>query len=136
EEQERQAHEDLFGYQNSYKVYKGRLAGLEDKSLLARKRSEEKALRKRVAADKKMREAYGDAWDEIAAARASLKTYNNRRRLLEGGTAFGSELFYYARMLVRLPAENAKPNAERLKEYTDAARASLEQGLFAQVPVY
>jgi hypothetical protein len=136
EEQERQAHEDLFGYQNSYKVYKGRLEGLEDKSLMARKRAAEAELRKRVAADKKMRAAYGDAWDAIAAARASLRSYNVRRRLLEGGAAFNTELFYYARILVRLAAENARPNAERLKEYTDAARPSLEQGLFAQVPVY
>jgi hypothetical protein len=59
-----------------------------------------------------------------------------QRRMLEGAAGFNSELFHYARTLVRLAAESAKPNAERLREFTDAGRASLEQGLFAEVPVY
>jgi DNA-binding transcriptional regulator YdaS (Cro superfamily) len=32
--------------------------------------------------------------------------------------------------------ENQKPNAERLPEFTDARRASLEQGLYSPVPIY
>ncbi len=136
EEQDRQAHDDLFGYQNSYKAIKGRSDGLKDESIMTRKRSAEEALRKSVNADARMREAYGDAWDAIAKARASLKSYNLRRRMLEGAAAFNSELFAYARELVRLAAENAKPNSDRLREFTDAGRASLEQQLFTQVPVY
>jgi hypothetical protein len=135
-EQERQAHDDLFNYQNSIKVYKGRLAGLQDSSLMQRKRAHEAALRKRVASDRKLRDDSASAWDVVAKARAVAKASNDRRRLLEGGAAFNTELFWYARTLVRLPAESAKPNADRLKEYTDAARASLERGLFADVPMY
>jgi hypothetical protein len=37
---------------------------------------------------------------------------------------------------VRLAAENQKPNAERLPEFTDARRASLEQALYAPAPIY
>jgi hypothetical protein len=136
DEQERQAHDELFGVQNSLKVYKGRLAGLRADALLARKRAAETALRKRVSTDKRMREAYGDAWDAIAKARASMKSYNMRRRMLESGHGLNSTLFSYARSVVRLAAESARPNGERLKEYTDAARPALEQKLFTQVPVY
>ncbi len=136
DEQERQAHDALFGYQNSFKVYKGRLAGLKSEKLLGPKRAKEATLRKKVAADKKMRGAYGNAWSEIAASRASLRSYDVRRRMLEGKGGFNSELFYYARLLVRLPTESAKPNTERLKEFTDAARPALERALFAQVPLY
>ena len=136
DEQNRQAHDDIFGYQNSYKAIKGRSDGLLDESIMKRKRDAEAALRQKVNADPRMKEAYGDAWDAIAKARASLRPYNTRRRMLEGMGAFNSELFGYARMLVRLATESAKPNAERLREYTDAARESLEQQIFSQVPVY
>lgn len=136
EEQERQAHEDLFSYQNGYKVYVGRLEGLRDGSIIAKKRVSEEHLRKLVDADKKMHEQYGDAWDAIAKARASARSYNTRRRLIEGAAGFNSQLFSYARSLVRLAEEDQKPNAERLREYTDTARGPLEQRLFATVPVY
>lgn len=135
-EQERQSHDDMFGYQNSYKAFKGRADGLRDESILGRKRMFENELRAKVAADKRTKEAYGDAWDAIAKSRASARSYNTRRRLLEGGGGFNTSLFSMARMIVRMSAESAKPNSERLREYTDAARASLEERLFTQVPVY
>ncbi len=37
---------------------------------------------------------------------------------------------------MRLAAENEKPNAERLPEFTDARRASLELGLYSPAPVH
>jgi hypothetical protein len=42
----------------------------------------------------------------------------------------------YARTLVRAAAERPKPNAERLREYTDASLPRLEQQLAAAVPIY
>jgi hypothetical protein len=35
-----------------------------------------------------------------------------------------------------MASEDKKPNAERLREFRDSARASLEQELFSEVPVY
>jgi hypothetical protein len=49
---------------------------------------------------------------------------------------FNSTLFWFARTLVRLADENAKPNAERLPEYTDARRASLELALYSPAPIH
>jgi hypothetical protein len=136
EEQERQARDDLFGYANSYKVYANRLTGLRDATIMARKRAAEEALLKKVMADKKMKEEYADAWETVAKSRAALKSYNARRRLVEGGVAFNSTLFDYARTLVRLAEESKKPNSERLREYTDAGRESLELSLYSTAPVY
>jgi hypothetical protein len=34
-----------------------------------------------------------------------------------------------------MAAENEKPNGERLPEYTDARRASLELGLYSPAPI-
>ena len=56
--------------------------------------------------------------------------------LSDNGAAFNSVLFRHARTLVRLADEGAKPNAERLAEYTDARRPALEGSLYSAAPVY
>ena len=136
EEQTRQAQNELNSVQNSLKVYRGQLAGLKDPSLLARKKSEEAALRKSIAENEERQKIYGDAWDAIAKAHETYPSYIRDRRIFEQAAGFNSTLFNYARMLVRLAAENQKPNAERLLEYTDARRGSLELGLYSTAPIH
>jgi hypothetical protein len=136
EEQTRQAQSELNSVQNSLKVYRGQLAGLKDPSLVARKKSEEAALRKSIAANEERQKMYGDAWDSIAKAHQTYPTYVRERRIFEQAGGFNSTLFNFARALVRLATENAKPNAERLPEYTDARRASLELGLYSPAPIH
>ncbi len=135
-EQERQAHDDLFGVLNSLKARSGELRGLTDSALMAKKRDAEEKLRKAVAADQKRAKEYGDAWDSIAKARSSFGAYYIQYRLLEGAAAFDTQLFGIARTIVRLTEESAKPNGDRLREYTDAGRASLELRLFSPAPIY
>jgi hypothetical protein len=136
EEQARRAQEEKFGIENALKAYRGQYEGLKDAALMAKKQKAEDALRRQVAADPKKQKAYGDAWEVIARGRKSLPSYTRQYSLIEGGAGFNSELFQVARALVRLAAESQKPNAERLPEYTDARRASLELGLFSPAPVY
>lgn len=136
EEQSRRAQEDFFSIENSLKAYRGELEGLQDKSLIAKKAQAEQALRRTVAADPKKQKDYGDAWDNVAKGRASLKSYYRRYTLIANGAGFNSDLFGKARALVRLAAESSKPNAERLPEYTDARRESLELSLYSPAPVY
>ena len=136
EEQARRAQEDFFGIENALKAYRGELEGLQDKSLIAKKAKAEQALRHTIAADAKKQTEYADAWDNIAKGRQGLKSYYKELSLLENGSAFNSELFGIARTLIRLAAESAKPNAERLPEYTDARRASLDLGLYSPAPIY
>ena len=136
EEQARRAQEDLFGVENSLKALRGQLEGLKDPKIIARKREAEAALRAFVAADARRQREYGDAWDAIARARASLASYERERRFLEGGWGFNSRLFDIARTLVRLAEENEKPDAERLPEYTTARRESLELQLYSPAPIY
>jgi peptidase S46-like protein len=136
EEQTRQAQNELNSVQNSLKVYRGQLAGLKDPALMARKKKEEDALRKSIAANPEREKKYGDAWDAIAKAHQTYPGYIRDRRIFEQAGGFNSTLFNYARALVRLAAENQKPNAERLPEYTDARRASLELGLYSPAPIH
>jgi hypothetical protein len=136
EEQTRQAQTELNSAQNSLKVYRGQLAGLKDSSLMARKTKDEAALRKSIAANPERQKMYGDAWDAIAKAHQNYPSYIRDRRIFEQAAGFNSTLFNIARNLVRLADENAKPNASRLPEFTDARRASLELGLYSPAPIH
>jgi hypothetical protein len=136
EEQTRRAQNELNSIQNSLKVYRGQMAGLQDKALIERKNKEEQVLRKSIAAKAERQKMYGDAWDAIAKAHKSLPSYIKERRIFDQASGFNTVLFNFARTLVRLAAENEKPNAERLPEYTDARRASLELALYSPAPVY
>jgi Peptidase S46 len=140
-EQERRAHEDLFSVDNSLKAYIGEegapgKGGLKDPPVIEAKKKAEDDLRKRIAANPKMQKEYGDAWDAIAKERKELPSYERERRFLESQWGFNSGLFDTARDLVRMADENAKPNAQRLPEYTDANRESLEQQLYSPAPIY
>jgi hypothetical protein len=136
EEQTRQSQNELNSVQNALKVYRGQLKGLKDQALMSRKTAEEQKLRKAVAANPEWQKMYGPAWDAIAAAHKAYPSYIRERRIFEQAGGFNSVLFNYARTLVRMAEENKKPNAERLPEFTDARRASLELGLFSPAPIH
>jgi len=136
EEQTRQAQNELNTVQNSLKVYRGQLKGLKDPALIARKQKEEQSLRKSIAENPEREKMYGAAWDAIAKAHQTYPSYIKDRRIFEQLGGFNSELFYFARTLVRLADESQKPNAQRLPEYTDTRRASLELGLYSPAPIH
>jgi len=132
----RRAHEDLFGIQNSRKAILGMLAGLQDPSIISKKAADEQALRAAVSKDAKLAHPYGDAWDQVArSVRTSEEIYRDYS-LLEGAQAFDTTLFGYARTLVRLADETVKPNAERLREYSEGGLESLKMELFSAAPIY
>jgi hypothetical protein len=135
-ENERRAHDELFGIKNSRKAYLGLIAGLQDPAIMQKKIDAEAALRQKVAADPQLQAQYGDAWDQVAAAFNAYRAYYLEYRFLEGGTAFNSRLFGYARSLLRLGEERAKPNADRLREYRESNLESLKQALYSEAPVY
>lgn len=136
EEQTRRSQNELNSIENSIKVYKGQLAGLQDKNLMAKKLKAEQALRASINADPKKKQDYGDAWDAIAKGHKGFAEYARERRFLDLAAGFNTPLFGYARALVRMAEENEKPNAQRLPEFQDARRASLEAALYATPPIY
>lgn len=136
EEQARRAQETLLGIENALKAYEGQYAGLKESGLIEKKLRVEQSLRQKVASDPRKQKIYGDAWDAIAKGRREFASYFREVQLLENGAAFNSTLFDYARTLARLATESAKPDAERLPEYTNARRASVELGLFSPAPIY
>ena len=131
-ENARRAKDELFGIQNSRKAYLGGLAGLQDPAVMTRKIADERSLRSAVESDPKLKTRYGTAWDEIAKTIEIVKGIRREYNLLERGLAFNTELFSIARTLVRMAEEDAKPNADRLREFGEAGRESLEQQLYSE----
>lgn len=113
--------------QNSYKLGVGKQAALNDKAFMDAKRADEAALRAKVAADPTLAAQTGQAWDEIARAQHAAAELFLPWRMLEYGG--GSELYYYARLLVRAALERERPDAERLPEYVDARLPLIERKL-------
>jgi hypothetical protein len=135
QENARRAKDDLFGIQNSRKARKGGLAGLLDPALMGKKAAAEKELRGKMASHGDLKDALA-AYDRIAAAEKIIAAKSRTFGLLEGGSAFHSDLFFIARTLLRAAEEHAKPNSDRLREFTEAGRESLELALFSEKPIY
>lgn len=135
-ENARRAKDDLFGVANSRKARLGGLAGLQDPAIMSRKAAEEQKLRDAVAADPQVRAACGNPWQDIAQTLRAWDELFLTHQLLERGLAFNSQKFGIARTLVRMVVEDAKPNAERLREYRSSNRDSLLQSLFSDAPIY
>ena len=144
-ENARKAREDLFGVQNNRKRYDGYLAGLLDPQIWSQLKAREQKLRDAIARDPKLKSTVG-AYDRIKRAQteiakhAPLYDYLEQERPSIIGyrqpRAFVSDLFKYARLLLRAVDEHAKPNGERLPQFRDSARDSLELELFSTEPIY
>jgi len=126
----------LDSIENSIKVRREQLTSLLDDRMMEQHAAAERMLREAVNAAAAAKPAAGSAWDDIAGAEQRYREILIPYTWLEGGAAFNSELFNYARQLVRAADERAKPNIERLREYTDAGLARLKPALEAATPVY
>jgi hypothetical protein len=135
------AMDPISGVENTYKRGRGRMAALVDPAFMAMKAESEADFRARYAAGSAA--AGADPWADLAAIQPIVRETYAATALLEGGTgmgttsvAGGSQLFSWARTLVRGAQERAKPSAERLPEYADSRLAAIQSGLFAERPVY
>jgi len=133
------AMDPIVGLENTYKRGLGRMRALVDPGFMAMKAEQEADFRARAEA------GAGDAnpWTTLSAAQPIARELYPAMALLEGGTgmgttpvAGGSQLFSWARTLVRGAQERAKPSAERLPEYADSRLSGVQSGLFAERPVY
>jgi hypothetical protein len=144
-ENARKARDDLFGDQNNRKRYDGYLAGLLDPQIWSQLKAREQKLREAITRDPKFKsttaasERIKRAQAEIAK-NAPIYNYLEQERPSIIGyrqpRAFVSNLFKYARLLLRAVDERAKPNGERLPQFRDSARDSLELELFSTEPIY
>jgi hypothetical protein len=135
-ENRRVAEDLLFGIENSFKAFTGQQKALVDPALITAKRKADADLKARVAANVALARDIGDPWSEIAQAQAAQRALYDSYTLQETRGGFRSELFSYARALVRAAEERAKPNGERLPGYTDSQLPLLEKQVLDPAPVY
>lgn len=134
-ENARRARDDYFGVQNSRKALDGRLAGLLSPELFAAKVAAETEFQARLTNQTGFAEARA-AYDKIAEATRIMAAQATRHGLLEGAQAFNCDSFGLARTLLRAGDEQSKPNGERLREFSDSGKQSLELALFSEKPIY
>jgi hypothetical protein len=136
EENARRAKAIFLDTQNWRKGDAGRLAGLLGGDLIPAKLKEEADFKNQLAGRPQFTGALA-AYDKIAGATALMATQTVRYSLLDHYTeGFASESFAIARTLLRAGDELAKPNGERLPEFSDSDKASLRLELFSEQPIY
>ncbi len=127
--------EALFDDENALKVFNGREGALHDQAFMDGRARDEADLKVRLAAKPELAAQIGDPWAEIEAAQKPYARQYAIWRQLEGAAGGGSELYSYARDLVRAAAERAKPSGERMPEYGDSRLALVEKSLLDPKPV-
>ena len=140
EEQAFIAMDPIVGLENTYKRGRGRMAALIDPAFMTAKAAAEVDFMQRYAA------ANGDGpdpWGALEVIQPTARELYPAMALLEGGTglgttsvAGGSQLFAYARTLVRAAQERAKPSDQRLPEFADSRLSGVQSRLFAERPTY
>ena len=135
EEPARLSATQLASVENTLKVLRGQLRALSDPALLEAKRAEERALRDDVARRGGAAGEGRDPWEEIERAEGVDAQLRLEYRLLERRAAFQSRYFEHARRIVRAVAERARPDAERLREYSENELPQREQELRSEAPI-
>jgi hypothetical protein len=121
--------------ENGLKALGGRRAWLAEPANFERKRTDDAELRAAVKKDPAKEIRFGGAWAGIAQAVQAERELFVRYELAESKSGIPSDLFDYARLLVRAAEERPKPSPERLREYGDARLPALETRLLRPVPV-
>jgi hypothetical protein len=134
-ENKRKAEDLYFSVANSRKAFKGMLGGLLDPDIMAKRAAEEKKLKDAADKDEKLRDAK-KAWEKVAKLQQLRKRIIRPYTMWESPAGFNSELFNFARALVRAAEEREKPNTERLREYTESALPTLKVQLLSDEKIY
>ena len=135
EEARRVSVDPIFGLENSFKVFYGQQGALTDPAFMGKKREDEQELRRRVAADAALAGRIGDPWADLERVAQAQRNLYLPYRQLESAAGQRSQLYSYAKAIVRAAKERAKPAAERRPGYSEADIAALGRRLAQEVPI-
>ena len=128
-ELERIAKDQLFAIQNSRKARIGMLQGLQTPSIMKAAADAETELLAKVKSDPALA-GTASAWEKIAEVQAQKAAKQGK------GVLISSRMFGIAQQIVQMVTEDQKPSSERLAEFQDSGRKSLEQQLFSPAKIY
>lgn len=131
----RLAEPTLQSLDNAAKAFDGWLRALRDQDQFAHVRSREADLQERVHRNLAARRDIGEAWAEIARAETANASAFYPYQYLELRAGERSQLFAWARDIVRGGAERAKPDAERLSRYRSDRLWAVTQSLHAETAI-
>jgi peptidase S46-like protein len=121
---------DIFSLENSKKAVTGYLSGLQDSSLMAKKRAFERDFRRRIARDPKLQARYGSAWDAITSVTREQAALAKQQRWYSFG---GSQLMNAAGGIVRIPQQAKLPDSLRLPQYRGQGLENIKNSLLGDV---
>jgi hypothetical protein len=122
----------LFYVENGFKAAHGEQQTLMDPATIAGKQQEERRL-KSAFLPAAGGSGVDDPWADMAAAAQAQAELHLPHYFLESAPNM-SDLFWYARTLVRAAEERRKPPAGRLPEYADSRLPRLQAELLAPTP--
>lgn len=129
------AFHDYFGIVNSQEAYEGRLRGLRDAELIARRRAFDQRAREAVRKDPALEAAYGTLWDDVAKVTAALRAQAPDFYALRGNARGMSEQLRRAATIATFAEQMQRPEAERAPELRGAAAAKVRARLQQPVAV-
>lgn len=135
-ESSRRASMELRKCQNSRKARLGMLAGLQDPAVMKIKRAEEESLRRAAAEKPELAAELETALEMMDQSLTAFAEIRDDYEMIGEGEAFQSILFSFARTLIGMAEEIAKPEAERSWGYRDSNLDSLKSRLLPDVLVY
>ncbi len=134
------AMDPIVGVENTYKRGLGRMRALTDAQFIQAKAAAEADFMQRYVA---ANTSGSNPWEALTTIQPLARELYAPTALLEGGTAMGttsvaggSQLFQWAKAIVRGAQERAKPSDQRLAEFADSRLPGVESGLFAEKPTY
>jgi hypothetical protein len=135
-EQARHSKGMFFGVENGLKATKGEADALFDGGLLTQKRIDERAFKEKASVDKAKGPKVLQAFADIEKAMRLARTLRTRYDVLERSRGFSSDLFGYARTLLRASVELPKADADRLSGFHDSNLPGLKNQLGSDAPVF
>ena len=120
----------LFGASNSQKLFAGRLTGLQDPILNAKKKDFERRFKAAVAAKPELKSLYASVWDDIE------KLQEEKKRLFGEVNAYAtrgtgrSALFSLASDVVDFATQMKQPEAERAPQFRGTGLDSLKRRIY------
>jgi hypothetical protein len=135
-EQARIASNSVQSVENALKASIGRRDALADPAGFAHVEAREADLQTRIRRNLAAVRDIGAAWGDAAAAEAAYRRIFYRFQYLELRAGERSDLFAWARDIVRGGAERQKPDPARLPRYAEARLAAVQQSLLEDRPVH